>query len=389
MRASSSACGHPPQGLREGPGPRAPSRAPRVPRGPSPLPSSVLPAPTCPAGPSSNASPLAASAFPLSSWNLPRGRHSSRLLPLAGNARTGSGVRTSLCLGTRAWRRQEPLRGWRTRRRGWVTSHGERTLAPSLPPAPGLRATTGPLRQLDSSALQAHRAAPTPPPSSSPWGRPVCAPLSRWTARLSPCPPCAPSGAHGTKCPRVRVHTCWQAPGRAWCWGRAGTWPRQACPLAGLDRAPRPPWEARACSGQPKTVTRATRSPGHHLFALLLGWPWVRSGCGVSEGPWPSAWSGGFGLSTLGFRPAGGAMHALGDARGARWGRGARGHCPCSSVPPRGSGPPQHAPGAWGKTSASCTSGPQGGSAHRSPGLLGGRPPGPGSSHHLCPELAA
>lgn len=49
-----------------------------------------------------------------------------------------------------------------------------------------------------------------------------------------------------------------------------------------------------------------------------------------------------------------------GDARGARWGRGARGHCPCSSVPPRGSGPPQHAPGAWGKTSASCTSGPQG-----------------------------
>lgn len=78
-----------------------------------------------------------------------------------------------------------------------------------------------------------------------------------------------------------------------------------------------------------------------------------------------------------------------GDARGARWGRGACGHCSCSSVPPRGSGPPQHAPGAWGKTSASCTSGPQGGSAHRSPGLLGGRPPGPGSSHHLCPELAA
>lgn len=188
----------------------------------------------------------------------------------------------------------------------------------------------------------------------------MCAPLSRWTARLSPCPPCAPSGAHGTKCPRVCVHTCWQAPGRAWCWGRAGTWPRQACPLAGLDRAPRPPWEARACSGQPKTVTRATRSPGRHLFALLLGWPWVRSGCGVSEGPWPSAWSGGFGLSTLGFCPAGGATHALGDARGARWGRGARGHCPCSSVPPRGSGPPQHAPGAWGKTSASCTSGPQG-----------------------------
>lgn len=166
VRASSSACGHPPQGLRERPGPMAPSRAPRVPRGPSPLPSSLLPAPTCPAGPSSNASPLAASAFPLSSWNLPRGRHSSRLLPLAGNARTGSGVRTSLCQGTRAWRRQEPLRGWRTRRRGWVTSHGERTLAPSLPPAPGLRATTGPPRQLDSPlpCRLTGRHPPRPPP---------------------------------------------------------------------------------------------------------------------------------------------------------------------------------------------------------------------------------
>lgn len=166
----------------------------------------------------------------------------------------------------------------------------------------------------------------------------MCAPLSRWTARLSPCPPCAPSGAHGTKCPRVRVHTCWQAPGRAWCWGRAGTWPRQACPLAGLDRAPRPPWEARACSGQPKTVTRATRSPGRHLFALLLGWPWVRSGCGVSEGPWPSAWSGGFGLSTLGFRPAGGATHALGDAHAG--GGGHAGTVP--AAPCRPGGPALH-----------------------------------------------
>lgn len=269
-----------------------PSRAPQLPRGPSKqsrakrpahTSRSLLPAPTCPAGPSSNASPLTALGFPLSSWNLPQGQHSCRLPPpaprwavSAGNARTR--VSTSLRPRTRVWCQQDPRRGRHTPTRAGPPPAVSRRWGPRCP-RPGAPGDDRPSPPAGLPSPLQSRAEPSSEEGTGPQGRPHPAPLLQPSGTLRVCSTLVLDGPTVPASLRALGHPRHTAALQSASTPTSSA--RQSAPgqgRAGLDRGPRPPWGPgllRPAEAGDKGHPQSRAPPLCSPFGVVLGVAWV------------------------------------------------------------------------------------------------------------------